>query len=134
MPASARSHVRSPGHRDGTAGVRLRTSGVSLVGLHAADIREQPARPPAIDAWAWGVEDAPPIRPKTWPEGHAATRAAGERPGCGSGARLVELDRRQGDSAGRQELRCSHRLSLIHISEPTRLGMISYAVFCLKKK
>src|SRR5659263_375669 len=24
--------------------------------------------------------------------------------------------------------------SLIHISEPTRLGMISYAVFCLKKK
>ena len=22
----------------------------------------------------------------------------------------------------------------IHISEPTRLGMISYAVFCLKKK
>src|SRR5665648_1143659 len=27
-----------------------------------------------------------------------------------------------------------HGLSLIHISEPTRLGMISYAVFCLKKK
>src|SRR5450756_2156124 len=27
-----------------------------------------------------------------------------------------------------------HHLSLIHISEPTRLGMISYAVFCLKKK
>src|SRR5659263_397728 len=25
------------------------------------------------------------------------------------------------------------RLSLIHISEPTRLGMTSYAVFCLKK-
>ena len=24
-------------------------------------------------------------------------------------------------------------LSLIHISEPTRLGMISYAVLCLKK-
>src|SRR5450756_2606362 len=34
--------------------------------------------------------------------------------------------------------RAAHRreelLSLIHISEPTRLGMISYAVFCLKKK
>src|SRR5450756_2866338 len=28
----------------------------------------------------------------------------------------------------------SRGLSLIHISEPTRLGMISYAVFCLKKK
>src|SRR5450759_383634 len=26
----------------------------------------------------------------------------------------------------------AHILSLIHISEPTRLGMISYAVFCLK--
>src|SRR5450759_5680012 len=27
--------------------------------------------------------------------------------------------------------RAVDRLSLIHISEPTRLGMISYAVFCL---
>ena len=27
-----------------------------------------------------------------------------------------------------------HILSLIHISEPTRLRCISYAVFCLKKK
>ena len=26
------------------------------------------------------------------------------------------------------------QLSLIHNSEPTRLGMISYAVFCLTKK
>ena len=34
------------------------------------------------------------------------------------------------------ELSCTKPidLSLIHISEPTRLGMISYAVFCLKKK
>src|SRR5450756_2379492 len=29
--------------------------------------------------------------------------------------------------------RAEESLSLIHISEPTRLGMISYAVFCLKK-
>eukprot|EP00658_Telonema_sp_P-2_P046225 TRINITY_DN34339_c0_g1_i1.p1 TRINITY_DN34339_c0_g1~~TRINITY_DN34339_c0_g1_i1.p1 ORF type:complete len:136 (+),score=40.17 TRINITY_DN34339_c0_g1_i1:115-522(+) len=28
----------------------------------------------------------------------------------------------------------AHSLSLIHISEPTRLLSISYAVFCLKKK
>src|SRR5428012_25621 len=27
--------------------------------------------------------------------------------------------------------RAGQKLSLIHISEPTRLGMISYAVFCL---
>src|SRR5665648_619549 len=32
------------------------------------------------------------------------------------------------------ELAVVVHLSLIHISEPTRLGMISYAVFCLKKK
>src|SRR5659263_97422 len=32
------------------------------------------------------------------------------------------------------DLRAVYELSLIHISEPTRLGMISYAVFCLKKK
>ena len=33
-----------------------------------------------------------------------------------------------------ESLESALRLSLIHISEPTRLGMISYAVFCLKKK
>ena len=33
-----------------------------------------------------------------------------------------------------QTHRLPYNLSLIHISEPTRLGMISYAVFCLKKK
>ena len=33
-----------------------------------------------------------------------------------------------------KELHLDTSLSLIHISEPTRLGMISYAVFCLKKK
>eukprot|EP00825_Cyclidium_porcatum_P048246 TRINITY_DN8049_c0_g1_i1.p2 TRINITY_DN8049_c0_g1~~TRINITY_DN8049_c0_g1_i1.p2 ORF type:complete len:241 (+),score=34.89 TRINITY_DN8049_c0_g1_i1:107-829(+) len=43
----------------------------------------------------------------------------------------VDLD--DGDPALRQ-IPCTLRLSLIHISEPTRLGMISYAVFCLKKK
>src|SRR5450759_5734862 len=30
------------------------------------------------------------------------------------------------------QMRQGKYLSLIHISEPTRLGMISYAVFCLK--
>src|SRR5678815_4950264 len=34
----------------------------------------------------------------------------------------------------RAALRWSLSLSLIHISEPTRLLSISYAVFCLKKK
>ena len=31
-------------------------------------------------------------------------------------------------------IRREYALSLIHISEPTRLLSISYAVFCLKKK
>src|SRR5678815_4218155 len=34
----------------------------------------------------------------------------------------------------RQKLDAELQLSLIHISEPTRLLSISYAVFCLKKK
>src|SRR5450759_1982334 len=37
-------------------------------------------------------------------------------------------------NSGRHPLPAPQALSLIHISEPTRLGMISYAVFCLKKK
>src|SRR5450756_1353034 len=39
---------------------------------------------------------------------------------------------REHEAPGAREARTSHELSLIHISEPTRLGMISYAVFCLK--
>src|SRR5450756_731917 len=39
-------------------------------------------------------------------------------------------DERNAGVAEIEEVLC---LSLIHISEPTRLGMISYAVFCLKK-
>src|SRR5450759_5644124 len=54
---------------------------------------------------------------------------------------VVDLgaDIRAGRRAGHRGLlvtawRVAIDLSLIHISEPTRLGMISYAVFCLKKK
>ena len=35
---------------------------------------------------------------------------------------------------GREDDHSSPKLSLIHISEPTRQAEISYAVFCLKKK
>src|SRR5450756_3123219 len=38
------------------------------------------------------------------------------------------------DQANQRNNQAGNYLSLIHISEPTRLGMISYAVFCLKKK
>src|SRR5660397_70820 len=40
----------------------------------------------------------------------------------------------QADQAGVAALGHEDGLSLIHISEPTRLRRISYAVFCLKKK
>src|SRR5450756_1012443 len=36
------------------------------------------------------------------------------------------------DTSKRSSQRVSDLLQLVHISEPTRLGMISYAVFCLK--
>src|SRR5450756_849393 len=49
---------------------------------------------------------------------------------------LVNSFKSQADyaSKGPLQLPIHPYLSLIHISEPTRLGMISYAVFCLKKK
>src|SRR5450756_2953458 len=53
----------------------------------------------------------------------------GGKPGEGITEQIVGRWFAQG--GGRREKTV---LSLIHISEPTRLGMISYAVFCLKKK
>src|SRR5450756_2706649 len=47
--------------------------------------------------------------------------------------RTRDANRRAGRCRQAAHARPPH-LSLIHISEPTRLGMISYAVFCLKKK
>src|SRR5665254_21309 len=44
------------------------------------------------------------------------------------------VTRRQQASATASASRSVSTLSLIHISEPTRLLSISYAVFCLKKK
>src|SRR5450759_332848 len=46
----------------------------------------------------------------------------------------VELAEEEEITYARPRERARSFLSLIHISEPTRLGMISYAVFCLKKK
>src|SRR5450756_1971652 len=43
-------------------------------------------------------------------------------------------DHAQGEHADTHPNQTAQAVSLIHISEPTRLGMISYAVFCLKKK
>src|SRR5450756_8557 len=50
------------------------------------------------------------------------------------GGRATSVTDAERVDALNRELRPRYNLSLIHISEPTRLGMISYAVFCLKKK
>ena len=52
-------------------------------------------------------------------------------PGSGFDIKIRGVGTVNGDSS---PLYIVDGLSLIHISEPTRLGMISYAVFCLKKK
>src|SRR5450756_2789281 len=67
---------------------------------------------------------------------HALSLQARE-PGGPAVARLVVMVRRAARGRPRPQARDERPwevLSLIHISEPTRLGMISYAVFCLKKK
>src|SRR5450756_2383049 len=63
-----------------------------------------------------------------------AVRHGSEAGSVTLGGRRVPVARprmRAADGSG--ELAVASYLSLIHISEPTRLGMISYAVFCLKK-
>src|SRR5450756_695247 len=47
------------------------------------------------------------------------------------GVQLAKPDAIVIDIAGDGSIQMNIHLSLIHISEPTRLGMISYAVFCL---
>src|SRR5659263_407261 len=67
----------------------------------------------------------------------AQGRGVGHGPGQGRWPRprAGALATAQGRSPSEQALFAGdvhQTLSLIHISEPTRLGMISYAVFCLK--
>ena len=47
---------------------------------------------------------------------------------------ITELGEKRKELLAQKAAEEATLLSLIHISEPTRLGMISYAVFCLKKK
>src|SRR5664279_1147133 len=73
--------------------------------------------------------------------GYTRIMKIGQRPGDAAPMSILELipdenakekeakPAPKGDKAGKGE-----KLSLIHISEPTRRTPISYAVFCLKKK
>src|SRR5450756_2569890 len=112
-------------------------------------IRDRPstARP--------GRRHAAPAPGAAWPSGHPWSRWRQARRAAADLRRLhAELDAtetRDGLMAKQHRVRAlraayqdalstacerlgvapTPRLSLIHISEPTRLGMISYAVFCL---
>eukprot|EP00658_Telonema_sp_P-2_P063216 TRINITY_DN51934_c0_g1_i1.p1 TRINITY_DN51934_c0_g1~~TRINITY_DN51934_c0_g1_i1.p1 ORF type:complete len:134 (-),score=42.42 TRINITY_DN51934_c0_g1_i1:37-438(-) len=83
---------------------------------------------PAID------NKAPPVYPHLYQKLKKAQLeeercAAIERDNRTLVNRMSRIMKRTGIDNGKP-----HELSLIHISEPTRLLSISYAVFCLKKK
>src|SRR5450759_513853 len=80
--------------------------------------RSSPLRGPARLREQWHNEGTPLI----------ALRVVGP---SGPAARFLRRPREYSIAVRKWE---ALSLSLIHISEPTRLGMISYAVFCLKKK
>src|SRR5450759_714454 len=68
---------------------------------------------------------------------HSLSRNSGALPNTVAAACVASTTTPAGRLvSGHVTTRCPRyfHLSLIHISEPTRLGMISYAVFCLKKK
>src|SRR5450759_3859004 len=98
-------HLRSPAH---SALAAPRTTCSRRASMAGASL----AAPPAVNP----LDD---IQPLSGLDVEEASRRTLDRPTCRCAlellSQLVVL-----------------RLSLIHISEPTRLGMISYAVFCLK--
>ena len=69
---------------------------------------------------------------------HIALLALDERrdelPLAADAVELVAVDVARQDGGVERRPEGAGALSLIHISQPTRLGMISYAVFFLKKK
>ena len=79
-----------------------------------------------------GLEDLPPLAP-TRVSVSASFPAASPEVVEQSVTRVLE-QQLNGLEGVESISSTSRQLSLIHISEPTRLGMISYAVFCLKKK
>src|SRR5450756_2512006 len=121
-PLLARRHA---GWRPPRTGRHVRTARNAL-----GDRRRLRHRPPRRAKERASAERVPPAQPGEAGEvavaGHEqGVQLAGDGRQIGVGDQVafsVDLD------AEAQEL------SLIHISEPTRLGMISYAVFCLKQK
>src|SRR5665648_697533 len=140
MPSSfarraAGSQLRSSGTRATRRGVDSNTEVTSLdvdidLTYHDITIEVIAARPDTRRSHGPRTRrdpDARGARPDA-PAGPLAPRHEPTRPRRPPGHR-AEV----GVADGVRQARPLH-LSLIHISEPTRLGMISYAVFCLKNK
>src|SRR5665648_459659 len=77
----------------------------------------------------WPLTDLPHPLTSATPSNASTTTSTATSP-----TRACETPPRTQDQRQELENQAGLGLSLIHISEPTRLGMISYAVFCLKKK
>src|SRR5450756_416459 len=79
-----------------------------------------------------------PVKTSTDPVAMLRADLENERETVGRYRERIRQAEAMGEFALSETLRAiivqEQELSLIHISEPTRLGMISYAVFCLKKK
>src|SRR5450756_2383675 len=86
-----------------------------------------PAVPSRMSREVWGADRAAGARgARGAPDASGATRSAAD---CRRKSRRFT----PAIVTGGLRHTVTPALSLIHISEPTRLGMISYAVFCLKK-
>src|SRR5450759_2454154 len=97
--------------------------------ISKSDLRPDPEMAKLIDYYFT------PISPYTY-LGHQRFLEIAARHGATIAVKPVDYGRIFPVSGGlplKQRAPQRQALSLIHISEPTRLGMISYAVFCLKK-
>src|SRR5450759_3183279 len=120
MPAAA-------GHLDGVLQLvddEAEALACGLLGAGQVDDEDGPAQGGGPSREHGARRDAQRLRADVLGDAGRGT-VAGDRGGLGRDVAWTEAG-----AAARQD----HVLSLIHISEPTRLGMISYAVFCLKKK
>eukprot|EP00658_Telonema_sp_P-2_P056811 TRINITY_DN45265_c0_g1_i1.p1 TRINITY_DN45265_c0_g1~~TRINITY_DN45265_c0_g1_i1.p1 ORF type:complete len:123 (+),score=16.51 TRINITY_DN45265_c0_g1_i1:43-411(+) len=104
----------------------------------ASDVYKRQTRNHPLAAWLWQQPGArwPPLQAAPGPENVSMENHLNRRLESQIAWQLIEYKPlRLRCAAGLlQSALVGQLLSLIHISEPTRLLSISYAVFCLKKK
>ena len=99
---------------------------------HTAAAKPPAAAPKAVQPVATPCRSAGP-EPPSDPH-HPKTATPSEPTSAPHDPEIPEIGDASAAIPAAGELRLSQCLSLIHISEPTRRVVISYAVFCLKKK